>query len=304
MKRYFVKLTVVILTLFTVVCAHAQDIIIKKNGEEIQAKVEEVGTTEVKYRKFGNEASPVYAVLKSELFMIKYEDGGKDVFEPSATSEPTYTQPVSTKSVPVVEQPQDSSKTKSKKSNRKWDYKKNAFEFDVTFSHQPIKIFAPGFSIGFGWLNNCTRYFAWDILNLQVSNSFKGFDAANTGLILWTGPKIYFLPITEKVVPFLALRYGVGTTVLFKNISHSFSPELGVNLTHKFYLSFGYAHSWAKITFSSQVQESYIKGYNRVYLSSTKQYVSVPVYGTRNVTKTETQKYSGGTLYLRLGFNF
>jgi len=303
MKRYFVKLIAVILTLFTVVCANAQDIIIKKNGEEIQAKVEEVGTTEVKYRKFGNEASPLYAVLKSELFMIKYENGSKDVFDLSVTSDTAYTQPVRTVSAPV-EQPQEPSKTKSKKSNSKWGYKKNAFEFDVTFTHPPIKMFAPGFSIGFGWLNNCTRYFAWDIFSLHVSNSFKGFDAGNTGLILWTGPKIYFLPITEKVVPFLALRYGVGTTVHFENISHSFSPELGVNLTHKFYLSFGYAHSWGKSTNSYQVQESYITGYKQIYLYSTKKYESFPIYGTRDVTKTETHKYSSGILYLRFGFNF
>jgi hypothetical protein len=59
----------------------AQDFIIKKNGDELKVKVTEVGTTEIKYKKFDNlETSPVYSILKSEVFMIKYADGSKDVF--------------------------------------------------------------------------------------------------------------------------------------------------------------------------------------------------------------------------------
>jgi len=34
---------------------NAQDVILKTNGEEVQAKVQEVGANEVKYKKFGNE---------------------------------------------------------------------------------------------------------------------------------------------------------------------------------------------------------------------------------------------------------
>jgi len=37
---------------------------------------------------------------------------------------------------------------------------------------------------------------------------------------------------------------------------------------------------------------------------STGKYESVPIYGTRTVTKSETTKSSGGVLFLRFGFNF
>lgn len=64
----------------------AQDIIIMKDGSEVTSKVKEVGTTEIKYVKFDNLTGPVYSIEKSTIFMIKYENGTKDVF--STTSVP------------------------------------------------------------------------------------------------------------------------------------------------------------------------------------------------------------------------
>jgi hypothetical protein len=58
----------------------AQDVITLKNGDEIKAKVQEVGLSDVKYKKYDNLTGPLYTLLKSEIFMIKYENGDKDVF--------------------------------------------------------------------------------------------------------------------------------------------------------------------------------------------------------------------------------
>jgi hypothetical protein len=58
----------------------AQDIITLKNGDEIKAKVQEIGLSDVKYKKFENANGPTYTLLKTEIFMIKYENGEKDVF--------------------------------------------------------------------------------------------------------------------------------------------------------------------------------------------------------------------------------
>ncbi len=63
----------------------AQDVIFKKNGDEISAKIEEVGITEVKYKKFDNQDGPWYTIQKSEVFMIKYANGTKEVFSADAT---------------------------------------------------------------------------------------------------------------------------------------------------------------------------------------------------------------------------
>ena len=55
--------------------------IIMRSGEEIQAKVLEVGTSEVKYKMCDNQDGPTFATLKSEIFMIKYPNGSKTVFD-------------------------------------------------------------------------------------------------------------------------------------------------------------------------------------------------------------------------------
>ncbi|MEI6851889.1 MAG: FISUMP domain-containing protein [Bacteroidota bacterium] len=60
--------------------AFAQDVIILKNGDEIQAKVSVVGTEAVTYKKWDNLNGPDYNQQKSEIFMIKYANGSKDVF--------------------------------------------------------------------------------------------------------------------------------------------------------------------------------------------------------------------------------
>ncbi|PLK44802.1 hypothetical protein [Emticicia sp. TH156] len=59
---------------------YAQDIIFMKTGEEIKAKVKEVKDKEISYLKFDNLNGPTYTKLKSEVVMIKYENGQKDIF--------------------------------------------------------------------------------------------------------------------------------------------------------------------------------------------------------------------------------
>ena len=58
----------------------AQDVITLKNGDEIKAIVSDIGTDEVKYKKWDNKTGPTYTMKKNEVFMIKYENGSKDVF--------------------------------------------------------------------------------------------------------------------------------------------------------------------------------------------------------------------------------
>ena len=64
--------------------AYSQDVITKKTSEDIQAKVIEVTTTEVKYKKFDNQNGVTYTILKTDVLMIRYENGSKDVFNETA----------------------------------------------------------------------------------------------------------------------------------------------------------------------------------------------------------------------------
>lgn len=58
----------------------SQDIIFKINGDEIEAKVTEVSEEVIKYYKFNKTEGPLYSIKVSNVFMIKYADGSKDVF--------------------------------------------------------------------------------------------------------------------------------------------------------------------------------------------------------------------------------
>lgn len=58
----------------------AQDIITTKAGDEIEAKILEINTEEVIYKKFNYQSGPTIIISKSDVFMIKYPDGTEDVF--------------------------------------------------------------------------------------------------------------------------------------------------------------------------------------------------------------------------------
>ena len=55
------------------------DNIIFRGGEEVSSKIVTVTSNEIKYRKCPNATGPIYSVLKSTVFMIKYSNGNKDI---------------------------------------------------------------------------------------------------------------------------------------------------------------------------------------------------------------------------------
>lgn len=83
-KFKFKKMTKSIFTLLAFISisitAFSQDVITQKSGEDIQAKILEVNQTDVKYKKFDNQNGPTFTLLKSEVIMIKYENGTNDYF--------------------------------------------------------------------------------------------------------------------------------------------------------------------------------------------------------------------------------
>lgn len=86
-----------LMLLFSSFAVLAQDILIKKNGDELQCKVVELGTEKITYLiKAANDStgSDTLTLLKSEVFMIRYANGSKDVFEtaPSAPAATEYVQ--------------------------------------------------------------------------------------------------------------------------------------------------------------------------------------------------------------------
>ena len=59
----------------------AQDLITTKDGRDIEAKILEVTTTEVKYKRFNNLDGPIFTMSKNEILIVRYENGENEVFQ-------------------------------------------------------------------------------------------------------------------------------------------------------------------------------------------------------------------------------
>jgi hypothetical protein len=59
----------------------SQDIIYKKDGTEIQAKIIEITTETIKYKNYSQLEGPTRNILISDVFMLIYEDGSREVFK-------------------------------------------------------------------------------------------------------------------------------------------------------------------------------------------------------------------------------
>ncbi len=69
--------------------AQAQDLITKKNGEDVKAKILEVNQKDIKYKRWDNLEGPTFTLAKSEILIVRYENGTNEVFkvQSSGTSE-------------------------------------------------------------------------------------------------------------------------------------------------------------------------------------------------------------------------
>lgn len=74
------KVTVLSICLLLACVLNAQDIITKNDGTDIQAKVLEVGQSQVSYKKTSNPDGPTYTIGVSDILMITYENGEREMY--------------------------------------------------------------------------------------------------------------------------------------------------------------------------------------------------------------------------------
>ena len=66
-------------------CAAAQDLITLRDGTDIEARVLEVGDTEIRYRRADNPDGPSFVLPISDLLLIRYANGANQTFLPPDT---------------------------------------------------------------------------------------------------------------------------------------------------------------------------------------------------------------------------
>jgi len=72
-------LTILAIVMAGVFHTYAQDVITLKSGEEIKAKVTEISSSEIKYKRFDNLDGPTIVIEKVKVFAINYENGTREV---------------------------------------------------------------------------------------------------------------------------------------------------------------------------------------------------------------------------------
>lgn len=77
--------------LLTCLCAvgllsgvQAQDVIMKRSGEKLEAKVLEITPSEIKYKRFESLEGPTYIISKNDVTLIQYANNTSETFEVNA----------------------------------------------------------------------------------------------------------------------------------------------------------------------------------------------------------------------------
>jgi hypothetical protein len=230
MKKVFLILVVII---GFGIMANAQDIILKKDASEIKAKVIEITDQQVKYKDFDYQNGPVRNVNISEVFMITYENGQKEVF-----NKPTEATPVP-----------------SKQRNLTNCAKKTAFGLDMGLGGSFLKINAiksvPNFasSLGIRVMHHFNPYFGVDFIKINwitdvfTSKVYSGY--------LYTPytMRLQFMPGIRGNSPaflkcmsgYAAFRLGYGMDFgEFHFGGFCIETEIGLNLTSTIFAGFAY----------------------------------------------------------------
>ncbi|MES2134425.1 MAG: hypothetical protein V4506_18910 [Bacteroidota bacterium] len=77
------KQLIISFLLLTCGAISAQDTIYKRSGELISAKISEISSTEVKYKRFTMQDGPLYIIARDEVKKIKFSNGTIDSFSVS-----------------------------------------------------------------------------------------------------------------------------------------------------------------------------------------------------------------------------
>jgi hypothetical protein len=96
----------ILLSLYTVT-SFSQDLIIYKNGEELTVKVLRINKDDIIYKKSSNINGPEYTEEKNNIFMIKYKNGTKDIFQKEAIDRSVAKNISTTKGIKTCEHKED-----------------------------------------------------------------------------------------------------------------------------------------------------------------------------------------------------
>ncbi|MBI4645516.1 MAG: hypothetical protein HY738_02705 [Bacteroidia bacterium] len=199
------------LYLFFTTGLDAQDTILTVDGNAIKAKIIEVQQNMVKYKKYDNLDGPLYSILKTDVFSIKYEDGTKTIFNKQNDSREPEKPEGKKENGPVM----DSLNIK----------KKNSFGFGMGHTYSTTIGIGANLEIGITEL-------------IKISGGL-GIDFLG-GFRYNIGVASYLSPVTKTFRPKILLTYGKNR-ILYQYMDELFIGEKIKENFYGFTLSFGAA---------------------------------------------------------------
>ena len=76
-----------LIIIFISIPSNSQDIIIKKDGISMKAKVKKIGTGEIEYLKHEKLDGPIYIIMKNDVAVIYFEDGSTEMMNTNSNNE-------------------------------------------------------------------------------------------------------------------------------------------------------------------------------------------------------------------------
>lgn len=86
MQKFFLTILTII---FTFSFCFSQDIITKKTGKKLKAKIVEVTPSIIKYKKYHYQKGPTKIISKAEVSTIHYQNGSQEIFDDSQNNDTT-----------------------------------------------------------------------------------------------------------------------------------------------------------------------------------------------------------------------
>jgi len=162
MKPIFIAIFLFVIVVFS---ANAQDLIILRDGNTIEALVIEISSTEIRYKRFNHLDGPTIVIQVANVLSIRYANGTTEIF--NAPAQPVTTTPgVPTQSVAVQEEKQFDSHLRLNSLGLSLGYLGvSNFGFSLSGTVSPANYTFFDFNLGLGFSN----------FSLNGSAAFGGF---------------------------------------------------------------------------------------------------------------------------------
>ena len=252
-RRNIMKRTFLFFAFFWVNVASlfAQDVITLKNGEDIQGLVLEIGIDDVKYKKFENPNGPSYTLKKSDVLMIRYFNGSKDVFADHAKPTPVEADTQTKEELPVSYQPTSAT---TRTSGNPYKFRMyigtgSGHSYGVFGTSLEARFYSFGIHAGTGWHPNFdsptwsvgTKWYFWKNLYIDamvgVIGQYYEYEYGS-----------YFS--YEKYYPMVG-----GTEMFGVNWSWGRNVRFGVNLGVGF--AYGFNYDWFGVAYDVGISISF-----------------------------------------------